>query len=360
MLRPRSTWQTIDLGCLLWQRQLPSILLAWSTVALPLVAIALFAGGGPNLVSALLFWWFFPLASRGVLFVLSRGLFGDEARGWGAMRAAWAFGTRNLLRTVTFDRLYPMRTLRASIPLLEGLRGKQRRTRERLIERNAGHMVGVAASTLAFVGLGVFSLLVGLQFFHAGPLRSEVDLSAFEEPWLVFGAWFLSVTVFEPLFVAIGFANYIDSRSTMEAWDIELGLRLLAKRIESAVRGVVAPVVAVALAVGFVGGQAAVDGVPAAPLTAEAAIERVLEDLDFGGTDQQWTLQLKDSFDAPDVEPRFAWLSSVLEVVGRGLFVVLVCLLAAVVGWLGLQLYRSLVDPVGAAVRVAAPPRAIV
>jgi hypothetical protein len=47
---------------------------------------------------------------------------------------------------------------------------------------------------------------------------------------LLLGAWWLSVSLVEPIYVAAGFGLYLHRRTQLEAWDVELVFRRLAAR----------------------------------------------------------------------------------------------------------------------------------
>jgi hypothetical protein len=53
---------------------------------------------------------------------------------------------------------------------------------------------------------------------------------------LLLGAWWLSVSVVEPIYVAAGFGLYLHRRTQLEAWDVELVFRRLAARARELAR----------------------------------------------------------------------------------------------------------------------------
>jgi len=50
-------------------------------------------------------------------------------------------------------------------------------------------------------------------------------------PWLMSGLYILTVLLLEPLYVATGFMLYLNRRTILEAWDVELSFRRMHKRL---------------------------------------------------------------------------------------------------------------------------------
>lgn len=361
VLRPRTGWQAVDLGCLLWQRQLRGILVVWFAAAVPIAAAVLFACQGPTVFAFVLFWWLFPLASRGVLFLLSRSLFGEELKGLERVKAATGFGFRGVLRALLIERFAPTRTFSAPIALLEGLKGKARRQRQRVLDRSQGSIVSVALLSLVFVFVVAFGILGVAKFLTSGPDPTGMAVGLAPmllnlSPLALFAVFFLAVSVMEPLHVAIGFSIYLDGRSHVEGWDVELSLRALGKRLEAqaekqnARQFVGLPsfggFLALALWSGFQAGP--VNFEPAAPETLpQATIERVLSGTEFHEVETNWRFKLrrersKTAFEGPSGNsgPGAFWsvvsrllLLGVYAVLGVGLFFLIRLIYTAVVKW---------------------------
>jgi hypothetical protein len=88
-------------------------------------------------------------------------------------------------------------------------------------------------------------------------------------------AYIVAVCVIEPLYVAGGFAVYLNRRTLLEGWDIEVALRRLAQRVSATARRA-AIVAAVAIACG-----AAAPPAEAADETPQQAVREVLRSPDF-------------------------------------------------------------------------------
>ena len=237
-LRRRSPWEAMDLGLAMLQRW-------WRPVYFPHLItgglIAVLAMGSawtlekPWVALALL-WWLKPLYDRVVLHVLSRAVFGEVL----APRAVLA-GAREWLGTglpgaLTFGRFDTARSFNLPVRQLEGQSGGTGRSRKSLLGRRvSGYAVWLTVVCLHFEAVLYWSLqrltqlflpataLDGREFFEAlysGDVLSYGD----------FLAYAAAVLALEPFYVAAGFALYLNRRTALEGWDIEVALRQIAQR----------------------------------------------------------------------------------------------------------------------------------
>ena len=100
-LRPRSAWESIDLGVGMLQQWWRTLYASFAPVYLAGVALAFAAGWAWDRawVSLVVLWWLKPVFDRVALHVVSRAVFGEaigvrralaEARAWLGTRLAWA------------------------------------------------------------------------------------------------------------------------------------------------------------------------------------------------------------------------------------------------------------------------------
>ena len=76
-IRPRSSWEALDLGIHLARRHARLLMLSWAAVTLPVFGLfSLLLWQHPS-VALLLFWWLKPLFERLPLHILSKALFGE-------------------------------------------------------------------------------------------------------------------------------------------------------------------------------------------------------------------------------------------------------------------------------------------
>jgi len=301
-LRPRNAWEALDLGLLLVRDHGRKAYLAWAAAFLPAAVVALAAFRDDPLYAWLVLWWLKPLFDRVVLEVLSVELFGGDVRIAALLRRLPAIAWRSgIVGALTWRRFDLARSLHLPVYQLERLSGKASRQRIRLLDREARG----AAVWLTFL-LANVETIFGFAFSIAVALLLpvQVPIDVILENWLrgTFGAGAeltrgvvvgaIAMSVLEPLYVACGFTLYLQRRTQLEGWDIELRFRQLASRLDAAPRAPGAAAIAVTLALAALfalmpGGEARA---AAEPDRATAQIREVLADPEFGHDEQRWHL----------------------------------------------------------------------
>jgi hypothetical protein len=248
-LRPRSAWESIDLGVGMLQQWWRTLYASFAPVYLAGVALAFAAGWAWDRawVSLVVLWWLKPLFDRVALHVVSRAVFGEaigvrralaDARAWLGTRVPWA---------LTLGRIDMARSFHLPVTQLEGQRGRASRERRRLLGRRAhGYAVWLTVACLHFEVVAIWSidmlgqLLVpakaseGTTFAEAFFAGAEMDnVFGFAD----FAIYALAVLAIEPLYVAAGFALYLNRRTLLEGWDLEVALRRMAERRAPPARG---------------------------------------------------------------------------------------------------------------------------
>lgn len=240
-IRPRSAWEALDLGTLMARRQLGLLMASWALLTLPVLALItalLWAHPGWALVA---FWWLKPAFERLPLYILSRTLFGEKPTLRQALRALPGLLRPQLFATLTWRRFNPMRSFNLPVQQLEGLSGQVRSARLGVL----GQRDGAAAAGLTLTGLllelslylGLLSLLYLLlpqQLVNDLDWQRLVRESGGEWLWLEHLRnllYALVLVLWEPIYVACGFSLYLNRRTALEAWDIELAFRRLRQRL---------------------------------------------------------------------------------------------------------------------------------
>ena len=236
-LRLRNPWEAMDLGFAMARAWMPQVYGAWLAVAAPLYAITLLLL--PPQWAAMVLWWLKPALDRVVLHVLGNGVFGDLPGVRATLRALPHALTPGLLASLTWLRLAPARSFNLAVWQLERQRGRAASTRLRQLQRRVGgNAVWLTAACIHFelaLGLsmaGLYDLLVpgpetdGLDLFQLiyGPDQGLAQ-------WAMALTYFAVVTTLEPAYVAAGFALYLNRRTALEGWDLELALRRLEQRL---------------------------------------------------------------------------------------------------------------------------------
>ena len=243
-VRPRSHWEAVDLGFALVRRHFPRLLLAWILCIWPLWAVLLLLTRWvpPGLILFVI-WWLKPLYGRLPLFHLSRALFGATPRLRETLRAWPKLLVSHLLFALIGGRLSTQRGLLLPVQMLEGLKGRARKERSKVITRHSGS----TASSLFFCCAGYETFLAGAfmallfmllpetatsEFFESlmdiGMLRNGV---AVELLWLSIGSWLAAMTLVEIFFIGGSFGLYLNCRTHLEGWDVELAFRRLGRRL---------------------------------------------------------------------------------------------------------------------------------
>src|SRR5688572_10403819 len=237
----------MDLGLSMLQRW-------WRLVYLPHLIVAALIGAaafgaawalGRPWVALLAIWWLKPLNDRVVLHVLSRAVFGEK-QGTRAVFAQAGQWLRTGLLPYLLFRWWPdmARSFYLPVRQLEGQRYSQARARKSQLGRRVhGYAVWLTLVCMHFelvlywsLGLGAGLLLPataseGRDFFESlqtGEVWGWADVMAYA----------FAVALLEPFYVAAGFALYLNRRSVLEGWDIEVALRRIAERHAAAAAGI--------------------------------------------------------------------------------------------------------------------------
>ncbi len=243
VLRARSQWEAMELGTALVRRHAGAIWKPWLLLTLPLFALLNLAGWWlDNLwLPALVLWWLKPAFERIPLYVISRGAFGAEPGTAETLRAQWNWGWRGTLAYLSWRRLSPARSLLMPVDLLEGGQAPQRRAR-----RNAlgGGSYGHAAlltwtcchfeTMLKLAGVALFFMFVPVEWLSES-LRATWELIGNDTPPLVMVGFNLlawtAMTLISPFYSGAGFGLYLNRRTELEAWDVEIAFRRLRERL---------------------------------------------------------------------------------------------------------------------------------
>jgi hypothetical protein len=248
----------------------------------PIAALLILAGWLADTVwfAIVVLWWLEPLYDRVVLHVLSRAVFGEAPGARAVLRSAreWLAGVSWGLTLHRFDLA---RSFNLPVAQLEGQRGREARARRAVLGRRArGTAVWLTVVWLHFEAALLWSagaaaaLLLPAQLERA-QAAEEPLLGLFEavrlasvEDALVYAAVIL---ILEPFYVAAGFGLYLNRRTLLEGWDIEVALRRIAER-----HAVIAMVLILAFAFAFPGPVEAQDKNP------KTEIAEVLKAPEFG------------------------------------------------------------------------------
>ena len=301
-LRQRNAWEAMDLGIALVRRHARAIWRPWFVLTLPFFVAFNLACWWLDVLwlAPILMWWLKPLFDRVPLYVLSRAVFGSVPGARDVLRARELWTLRPLLDWLSWRRLHPSRALALPVDMLEGLSGARRGARNAVLQRAvSGQAFGLTVACLGFE----LSLVLSVWVLYLLFVPTEFLSASARELWFVFfqspPAWaqvcgnavyWLATSVVEPFYVGAGFGLYLNRRTQLEAWDLELAFRRIAARANQAAASLAAVLLVAVLLLGS--------------LTSTPAVARATEKLDTRGqalTPRQ--LVGESAWQAPD--PRF-------------------------------------------------------
>lgn len=335
VLRPRQPWEAIDLGCALVRRDFGRLLALWFATVVPVwTGICVLMRSSPEWIP-LVVWWLKPLYDRVPLFFLSRSAFGVRpgfAQTWKAWPRLWLSG---FLPALLWRRLSFIRSFALPAQMLEGLRGFAVKRRVKSLALDGGGS-GVLVS-YAFLKIETVlwaGLLWGTYDFLPESYTSSLQaaFSAFDFEglpaglyWWVAVCYMLVVTLVEPFYVGAGFGLYLNCRTRIEGWDVELAFRRLGARL--------APAAVAAWLLGFICLLGA--GTPALAAgggAADKAVKEVMKAPEFEVHKIQSKRWVPDDVDLPDVSGK-PWHLDIVAAIGEFLFWAVIVGLSAWLIW---------------------------
>lgn len=243
MLRARSGWEAMELGTALTRRHARAVWGSWLLASAPLFVIFNLLGAWRDAFgwAWLAMWWCKPLFERAPLYVLSRGVFGEPVGTLAALRAQRSWGHGGFWGYLGWRRFSVLRSLCLPVNLLEGNAPAQRAARRRAVAAGAaGAATVLTVACMAFEAAVVAGAIGAVFMFMPLELMSESwraawDMIGQDTPawaWFAFNlASWLASALIGPFYVGAGFGLYLNRRTQMEAWDVEIALRRLRERL---------------------------------------------------------------------------------------------------------------------------------
>ncbi|MDR0475666.1 MAG: hypothetical protein LBH43_18590 [Treponema sp.] len=365
-MRRRSVWEAADSGILLWRN---NFLYFIPFFALP-IWIAAFAlmliPEEYRWISFFALWWLKPLFDRLCLHVVAVRFFKDESASPKSFRMLFKGMAGMIFRSLPGDllwrRLSPNRSAAMPLRLLERPGKKQYKERKKALSSGGLKFCGL----LTFIGPIIEAVLLGGEYIFAIVIFELFFQNAFQELYnsvtdisiFAFAAYCFNYIIAESLYVCMGFGIYINSRTEMEGWDIQLLFKKFTGRLnlpvkalllvlslflfslplyaedephaeaqaENAAPGEQDPLSETVLV--FPEGFLASESVP------QKELKEILASDDFGGTRSGWTLRLKNRKEPKplpkiDYAPWFNKLNETLAVALRAFIVIVIAAFAA-------------------------------
>ena len=237
VLRQRNPWEAIDLGFAMVRKWWREVYSAWLVVYVPLAVAACLLL--PPEWAFLLVWWLKPALDRIVLHVVASAVFGSRPRLSDTLRSYFSYAANGLLLSLLPPFRFSLtRSFGLPVRQLENARGQEARLRgKQLRKRLSGQAVWLTVHCLNFEAVVFISLF--LMFDLLVPATRQDTFDPFElfeltpspsRAYLIVAVYLAAIALVEPLYVAGGFALYLNRRTTLEGWDLEVQLRRLAQR----------------------------------------------------------------------------------------------------------------------------------
>lgn len=233
VVRPRSKWQAVDLGFRMASQWFNPLILGWLMVTMPFFVILQLLLWDKAWIALLIFWWLKPLWERVQLVYLSVRQFGEALTLKQQFHSYRTVVFRQLLATLLWRRLSPQRSYTVPVVQLENLSGNRRQQRMHLFDGTNQQ----AAFWLTLVGmfLEVFIMVATYALLYLLiPPDANVEFDLFDilntitvlDNVIIYGA----MALVAPFFVAGGFSLYLNQRTQIEGWDIEITFRRMVER----------------------------------------------------------------------------------------------------------------------------------
>ncbi len=255
-LRPRSPWEAMELGSALVRRHAAAIWIPWLLVTGTLFVLLNLAAWaiGQIWLAWLVLWWLRPAFDRIPMYVLSRAVFGSVPTIPETLRAQLRWGWRAMRGHLTWRRFSPLRAVMLPIDLLEGADRTQIGVRRRVIGGGMGcHAVQLTLMCANFIFALELSLVLTTVIVVPNELLPEAGRAAWAMITEVPPAWalialnfvdWMAAAFIEPFYIGAGFGLYLNRRTQLEAWDLEIAFRRMRKRLQAAGGGLLLALVA--------------------------------------------------------------------------------------------------------------------
>ncbi|MFM2220297.1 MAG: hypothetical protein RLZZ553_45 [Verrucomicrobiota bacterium] len=242
-IRPRTDWEAVDSGFAMVRRDFWRCWLLWWMSLIPVWLLIYPLSDAPWLWLLIMLWakW---NGCRMILHQLSRRLFGENPAWhslWREIPRAWV---RRFFYRMILARFSPWKPLSAAVEELEGLRGEKFRIRMNTITRK-GEGIAILltfVSGLATLLTSLALLLVGMLFFPESVQErwwNTFESGMFEEQpgfvWLLMSCVTVACSLVDGFITGAGFGLYVNSRTWIEGWDVELAFKRIANRLRQQV-----------------------------------------------------------------------------------------------------------------------------
>ena len=293
-LRPRLPWEAADFGlalgrryaCALWREWMSTAWLAWS-LAIALLFIA-------PLWACVPLWWLKPMMSVRPTFYLSRQLFGIPPTAGAARKALFTWLVRRAWADLTIARFRRRRGILQIVRILEGSHAPKERLKL-FYETTPTWLIKGCLLVEMGLYLGMITLVFwfgpeswvpwaeqsgGFEAFFDNLSNNDLDpVAEFRFGLISTVAYGLASMVSELAYITSCFGCYLNTRTELEGWDLEIAFKRLTAR---AAKFFAPTLLAFILTVSFLlAPSARAQEAATEPETPEQIAERITADPDF-------------------------------------------------------------------------------
>lgn len=239
-IRPRRGWEAIDLGITFVQQHAKILYQLWFLVSFPIFLVVILSLYSSPVWAAFILWWLIPIMERPLLHFLSRELFGESLSVKQCAKAFFSVAKIQWLASLTWRRLSFTRSLDLPLIQLEGLKSVKRASRLKTL--HSGDSGSAVWLTIIFFIIEIIFFISFLTLLYmlipeayledldiVSWVSGESETNSISHFSIILG--YLCVSLVAPLYVACGFSLYLNQRTHLEAWDIELSFKRLAARL---------------------------------------------------------------------------------------------------------------------------------
>ena len=351
-MRRRSVWEAADSGVLLWRKNFKYFIPFFAVPVLVTAAVLAFISADNRWVSFLTLWWLKPLFDRLCLQVTAVRFFSRDSENAAVFKqiSNGLFGLifRGLIGDLLWRRFSFIRSAAMPLRLLEKPKRKQYSERKNILASGGLKfctlltIIGPVIEAVLFFGTLIFGITM-LELFYPGGVY-EFNFSMIDFSLIFFTIYTINYILVESLYVCMGFGVYINSRTEVEGWDIQLLFRKFTSSISDGISSTVKALIVIIsifiFTVPLVADEPEMEPKSVFPSSFVAAEECPLDELkeilsssDFGGTEQGWTVRLKNQKESEPEKPKEVdispWLKTLKEALAFALRAFVVFVIAA-------------------------------
>jgi hypothetical protein len=348
-LRSRSSWEACDSGILIWRNAIAYILLFMGIPFLCVVILLASWNTYLQYFGMIIIWWLKPFFDRLILHVISIRFFRSDADYKTIRKGLIKTICRGLIGDLTWRRFSIYRSARMPIRILEGNKGKIITRRMRNLKNGGLDFSALLTMLMMLLELTLFFVCAAflyLFFFEYAHFTFDLisDYSSQVSLCLLILSS-ITILINEPLYMCMGFGIYINSRSIVEGWDIELKFNsfVKTKNLRNHKKINVIPIVLSVLLLSSI----------VQPLQAEEwyqtnsdevpveVLDEVLASEDFGNSHTKKWIRFKDlNFDESSSGFNFDEMS-LKEIIGFILRIFLIIAITAALIFFGYRIFKT-------------------